>query len=86
MGEEHLWRDGYCICKPELSGKKLTGKRSVNQNMVLGESFADALDSQKDEQVVLDEIKPELSLEAKITKLRLWYFGHIVRTQVSGSQ
>ena len=30
---------------------------------------------------VLEQIKPELSLEAKILMLRLSYFGHIMRMQ-----
>ena len=29
----------------------------------------------------LDRIKPELSLEASILKLRLFYFGHHMRRQ-----
>ena len=32
---------------------------------------------------VLEQIKPELSLEAKMIKLRLSYFGHIMRRQDS---
>ena len=32
---------------------------------------------------VLEQIKPETSLEAKMTKLKLFYFGHIMRTQGS---
>ena len=31
---------------------------------------------------VLEQINPELSLEAKIIKLRLSYFGHIMRRHV----
>ena len=30
---------------------------------------------------VLDQIKPELSLETKMLKLRLSYFGYIIRKQ-----
>ena len=32
---------------------------------------------------VLEQIKPEQSLEAKMLKLRLSYFGHIMRSQDS---
>ena len=52
-------------------------------NTVLDESFADTLDCQKDKQGGLDQIKPKLSLEAKTLKLRLSYFGHIMRRQDS---
>ena len=51
--------------------------------MVLEESSTDALDCQKDEQVSPEQIKPELLLEAKMIKLRLSYFGHIMRRQDS---
>ena len=47
--------------------------------MVPEESFVDALNSPKDKQV-----KPALSLEAKMLKLRLSYFGHTMRRQNSG--
>lgn len=41
--------------------------------MVLKESFTDTMNHQK------DGVKPEFSLEAKITKLSLYYFSHIMR-------
>ena len=46
-------------------------------------SSMDTLDCQKDEQGVLMQIKPEISLEAKMTKLKLSYFRHIMRRQGS---
>jgi hypothetical protein len=33
---------------------------------------------------VIDEVKPKRSLEAKITQLKLRYFGHIIRTIGTG--
>jgi hypothetical protein len=29
---------------------------------------------------IIDEVKPKGSLEATITQLKLWYFGHVMRT------
>lgn len=37
----------------------------------------DTLGVQKEKQVVREEIRPETSLEAKIMKLKLFYFGYI---------
>lgn len=45
--------------------------------MVLEEGFAGTVDHQK----VLDQIKHELFLEAKKTRLKLSYFGHIMQRQ-----
>jgi hypothetical protein len=30
---------------------------------------------------IIDEVKPKRSLEAAITQLKLWYFGHVMRTE-----
>lgn len=38
-------------------------------------------DHQEDEQVILEQIKPETSGEAKMTKLKVSYFGHSMRKQ-----
>ena len=48
--------------------------------MVWEESFTDTMDQQKDKYCrwVLDQMESDLSLEAKIIKLRLQYFGHRV--------
>lgn len=45
--------------------------------VVLEDSFTDTVNGQKDRQV--DQIKPELYLEAKMTKLRLLHLSHIRR-------
>ena len=39
--------------------------------------------ARKSNKCVLDQVKPELSLEANIMKLRLSYSGHIMRRQDS---
>lgn len=50
--------------------------------MMLDESSLDTLDFQKDEKKwVLEQMKPETWLEAKITKLKLPYFGLIMSRQ-----
>lgn len=38
-------------------------------------------DHQEDGQVILEQIKPETSGEAKMTKLKVSYFGHSMRKQ-----
>lgn len=43
------------------------------------ESFVDDWNTRKSNKWILDKIKPELYLEAKMTKLRLSYFEHILR-------
>nr|XP_014699041.2 uncharacterized protein LOC106832698 [Equus asinus] len=64
--------------------KKAAGKNGFIGNMVLGESSADTLDYQKGDPWVPEQIRPELSLEAKMVKLRPSYVGHIMRRQDSG--
>lgn len=51
--------------------------------MVLEESSTDTLDTGKRNQWVLEQIKPEMTLEAKMTKLKLFYFAHTRRRQGS---
>ena len=48
---------------------------------MLEKGFVETLDCQKGKQV--HKIRPELSLEAKMLKLKLSYFGHIMRRQDS---
>lgn len=50
---------------------------------MLEERFAATVDCQKTQQI-LGQIMPELSIEAKMTKLRPLYFDRIMRRQVSG--
>ena len=50
---------------------------------MLKESFTDTRDCQKDKRWVLDQINLELSLKAKMIKLRLSSSGHIMRRQDS---
>ena len=49
--------------------------------MVLAESSTDS--TRKTNKWVLEQIKPETLLEAKMKKLKLFYFGHFVRRQGS---
>ena len=51
--------------------------------MVLQESSTDTLNARKINKWVLEQIKADLSLEAKIIKLRLSYVWHIMRRQDS---
>lgn len=51
--------------------------------MVLEESSLDTLDRQKDKRAVLEQIKPETSPEAKVTKAEASCFGLITRRQGS---
>ena len=37
------------------------------------------MDGRKTNKWILNQIKPEMSLEARMTKLKLSYFGHIMR-------
>ena len=43
------------------------------------ETLDSPLDSQESNQSVLKEIKPECSLEGLMLKLKLQYFGHLMR-------
>lgn len=48
--------------------------------MVLEKSFTDTLNCQINSWV-LQKVKPQLSLEAKLSKLKLSYLEHIMRRQ-----
>ena len=47
--------------------------------MVLEKTLESALDSQEIQPVILKEISHEYSLEGLMLKLKLQYFGHLVR-------
>ena len=47
--------------------------------MVLEKTLESPLDSKEINQSILKEIKPEYSLEGLILKLKLQYFGHLMR-------
>ena len=47
--------------------------------MVLEKTLESPLDSKEINQSILKEIKPEYSLEGRILKLKLQYFGHLMR-------
>ena len=50
--------------------------------MVLEEALENPLDC-KENKPILKEIKPECSLEGEILKLKLQYFGHLMRREDS---
>ena len=47
--------------------------------MVLEKTLESPLDSKEINQSILKEIKPDYSLEGLILKLKLQYFGHLMR-------
>ena len=47
--------------------------------MVLEKTFESPLDSRRSNQSILKEISPEYSLEGLMLKLKLQYFGHLMR-------
>ena len=47
--------------------------------MVLEEALVSPLDSKRSNQSILREINPEYSLEGLMLKLKLQYFGHLMR-------
>ena len=47
--------------------------------MVLEKTFESPLDSKEIKPVILKEISPEYSLQGLMMKLKLQYFGHLMR-------
>ena len=47
--------------------------------MVLEKTLNSPLDSKEKNQSILNEIKPEYSLEGLMLKLKLQYFGHLMQ-------
>ena len=47
--------------------------------MVLGKIFKSPLDFRRSNQSILKEISPGISLEGMMLKLKLQYFGHLMR-------
>ena len=48
-------------------------------NCGVGEDFESPLDCKEANQSILKEISPECSLEGLLLKLKLQYFGHLMR-------
>ena len=44
-----------------------------------GEALESPLDTRRSNQSILKEINPEYSLEGRMLKLKLQYFGHLMR-------
>ena len=47
--------------------------------MVLGKTLESSLDTRRSKQSILKEINTEYSLEGLMLKLKLQYFGHLMR-------
>ena len=47
--------------------------------MVLGKTLESPLDCKESNQSILKEISPGISLEGMMLKLKLQYFGHLMR-------
>ena len=47
--------------------------------MVLEKTLESSLDCRRSNQSILKEISPGISLEGMMLKLKLWYFGHLMR-------
>ena len=47
--------------------------------VVLGNTLESPLTARRSNQSILKEISPEYSLEGLMLKLKLWYFGHLMR-------
>ena len=54
-------------------------KKGFFSTEVLEKTLESPLDSKEINQSILKEIKPEYSLEGLILKLKLQYFGHLMR-------
>jgi len=51
--------------------------------MDVEKNFTSTVDREKNELSVLEEVKPKRSLEATIVRLKLRYFGHVMRAKGS---
>src|SRR5215510_9506359 len=51
--------------------------------MDVEKNFTGTVDREKNELSVLEEVKPKRSLEATIVRLKLRYFGHVMRAKGS---
>ena len=56
-----------------------TIKRAEHQTVVLEKTLESPLDYKEIKSVCLKEISPEYSLERPMLKLKLQYFGHLMR-------
>ena len=59
--------------------RKLSAKELILLNCGLGEVLRVPWSARKSNQYILKEISPEYSLERLILKLKLQYFGHLMR-------
>ena len=59
--------------------RKLSTKELMLLNCGVGEDSRESLGLQRSNQSILKEISPEYSLEGLMLKLKLQYFGHLMR-------
>ena len=59
--------------------RKLSAKELILLNCGIGEVLRVPWSARKSNQYILKEISPEYSLERLILKLKLQYFGHLMR-------
>ena len=60
--------------------RKLSTEEMMLLNCGVGEASSESLWTARSNQFILKEINPECSLEGLILKLKLQYFGHLMRT------
>ena len=51
--------------------------------MDMEKNFMSSLDREENKPSVSEEVKPKISLEATVFRLRLRYFGHVIRANES---
>ena len=59
--------------------KRLSAEELMLLNYGVGEDSWESLDCKEIQQSILKEISPEYSLEGLMLKLKLQYFGHLIR-------
>ena len=59
--------------------RRLSTEELMFRTVVLEKTLESPLDSKRSNQSILKEISPEYSLEGLILKLKLQYFGHLMR-------
>ena len=59
--------------------RRLSAKKLMLLNCGVGEDSCESLGSRRSNQSILKEISPGISFEAMMLKLKLQYFGHLMR-------
>ena len=77
-----MYRKGlllFVCLHPSVPSATLSAKELMLLNCGVGEDSWESLGLQGDNQSILKEISPEYSLEGLMLKLKLQYFGHLMR-------